>query len=217
MIASAEPDPIDAPAAAPAGFPGPVPFLDKVSYGLGQFGEGLQSSAAVSLLMFFYSQVIGLNAAVVGLGIAGYGVIMSILPVLKICGLFFPVDSSIYFPTILAVSIIGYFIQSSYGVMSGAILPDVIDDYFRQTGRRMAGIISGFLFVIITVTAAGSQLLAGVVLTLIGLQPKALPGDVPIDVSDTLGLVVSGVIAVTTLAFCIVFQRYPIVDRISRR
>jgi Na+/melibiose symporter-like transporter len=150
-------------------------------------------------------------------GIAGYGVIMSILPILKICGLFFSGDSPLYFPAILAVSMVGYFIQSSYGVMSGAILPDVIDDYFRQTGRRMAGIISGFLFVIITVTAAGSQLLAGVVLTLIGLQPKALPGDVAIDVSDKLGLVVAGVIAVTTLAFCVVFQRYPIVDKISRR
>ena len=118
-------------------------------------------------------------------GIAGYGVIMAILPVLKISGLFVPEESGLYFPAILTVSMVGYVIQSSYGVMSGAILPDVVDDYFRQTGRRMAGIITSFLFVIVTLTAAGSQLLAGLVLTLIGLQPKAIPADVPVDVPES--------------------------------
>jgi Na+/melibiose symporter-like transporter len=150
-------------------------------------------------------------------GVVGYGLIMSCLPIFKIAGIFVSPDSALYFPIILAVSMIGSFIMASYAVMSGAILPDVVDDYFRQTGRRMAGIITGFLYVISTIAAAGSQLVAGVVLTLIGLAPKALPDAVPLVVSNRLGLVSGIVAAIMAAAFVVVFRRYPISDHASRR
>jgi Na+/melibiose symporter-like transporter len=133
-----------------------------------------------------------------------------------VLGIFVPNASPLYFPVILAISVIGAFVLASYGVMSGSILPDVVDDYFRQTGRRMAGVITGFLYVISTIAAAGSQLVAGVVLTLIGLAPKALPDAVPVAVSDKLGLVSGGVAAATALAFFLIFRGYPISDKVSR-
>jgi Na+/melibiose symporter-like transporter len=167
---------------------------------------------------FFWAAVskrIGKKTTFIG-SVLGYGVIMSLLPVLKVLGIFVPNASPLYFPVILAISVIGAFVLASYGVMSGSILPDVVDDYFRQTGRRMAGVITGFLYVISTIAAAGSQLVAGVVLTLIGLAPKALPDAVPVAVSDKLGLVSGGVAAATALAFFLIFRGYPISDKASR-
>jgi Na+/melibiose symporter-like transporter len=150
-------------------------------------------------------------------GVLGYGVITAILPVAKIMGVFFTNGSPLYFPAILGTSMLGSFVLSSYGVMSGSILPDVVDDYSRQTGRRMAGLITGFLYVISTISSASSQLIAGVVLGLIGLAPKAAPDSVPLLVANRLGFFSSAAAIATTVGFYFVFRRYPISDKTSRQ
>jgi Na+/melibiose symporter-like transporter len=144
------------------------------------------------------------------LGVVGYGAVMTVLPALKIAGLFLPATSPLYFPLILGVSMVANLSFSAYGVMSAALLPDVVDDYYRQTGRRMAGAVTGFLFVIVTVGTAGSQLLVSLVLTLIDLAPKALPDTVPVQVSNKLGILSASIAAATTVAFALIFRNFPI-------
>jgi Na+/melibiose symporter-like transporter len=145
-------------------------------------------------------------------GIVVYGVLMSILPVMKISGGFFAADSAFYFPTILSVTILGGLGQSAYGVMAGSILPDIVDDYARQTGRRIAGVITGFLVMIATFGAAAAQFLSGATLTLIGLAPKALPDSVPVDVTNKLGYVTAAAAGGCALLFVLVFRLYPLID-----
>ncbi len=52
----------------------PLPFHSKLSYGVGQYAEGIVQSSMTSLMFFYYSQVLGVPAALVGLGLLLAGI-----------------------------------------------------------------------------------------------------------------------------------------------
>ncbi len=57
----------------------PLPFHSKLSYGIGQYAEGITQSSMASLMFFYYSQVLGLPASLVGLGLLLAGVTDGVL------------------------------------------------------------------------------------------------------------------------------------------
>lgn len=143
-------------------------------------------------------------------GVVGGGIVVAALPLAKISGLFVDADSALYFPTIVAVSILGKMLFSSAGVMAGTTLALVADDYEAQSGKSMSGIIAGFLMLIAKCGQAMAQMLAGFVISFIGLKARAAPDSVPVEVTDKLGMIYGLVALASALAFYLVFRSFPL-------
>lgn len=149
-------------------------------------------------------------------GTLGAGIVGAMLPILKIMGLFFAPASAFYFPAIVGISIFINLLASTAGVMAGATLALVTDDYERQCGRSMAGIIAGFLMFNAKCGQAAAQMLAGFAITLIGLQARAAPDAVPVIVADRLGWIYGAVTLAAGIGFWLVFRRFPLSERAPR-
>ena len=111
--------------------------------------------------------------------------------------------------------LLGFMLVSNInGVMvmisAQSMLADVVEASQMETGRRTEGVFAaGWMFVQICGTAVGIGI-TGLLVSLAGLQSKAIPGKVPELVIDRLTIAYSALVVVAAIASTLIFARFPI-------
>ncbi len=171
--------------------------------------------AAGTMFWAAISRKIGKRVAYIT-GVLGYSVGMVVLPLLKIFGVLPAPESDLYFPVIAMISFVAQLFASAAGVIAGSVLADVAEDYQRQTGKSKTGLIAGSLVFCNKAMGGVAQVLAGIVLGVIGLEARA-PADLVSKATSTeLALFFAAIVGMTGIAFALIFRRYPIGDRARR-
>ena len=111
--------------------------------------------------------------------------------------------------------LLGFMLVSNInGVMvmisAQSMLADVVEASQMETGRRTEGVFAaGWMFVQKCGTAVGIGI-TGLLVSLAGLQSKAIPGKVPELVIDRLTIAYSALVVVAAIASTLIFARFPI-------
>jgi GPH family glycoside/pentoside/hexuronide:cation symporter len=95
-------------------------------------------------------------------------------------------------------------------ICAQSMLADVVEASQEQTGRRTEGVLTaGWMFVQKCATAIGIGL-TGLLVSYSGLPAKAVPGQVPESVIDTLTITYSLIALAIVLVSTMIFARFPI-------
>ncbi len=95
-------------------------------------------------------------------------------------------------------------------ICAQSMLADVVEASQVQTGRRTEGVFTaGWMFVQKCATAVGIGV-TGLLVSLSGLPAKAIPGQVPESVIDTLTIAYSVIALAVAVISAVIFARFPI-------
>ncbi|MCZ8325792.1 MAG: MFS transporter [Sphingomonadaceae bacterium] len=95
-------------------------------------------------------------------------------------------------------------------ISASSMVADVVEASEEQTGRRSEGaFFAGNMFMAKCATGLGI-FVTGQLLAFSGLPQKATPGEVPMEIIDTLSLTYAAVVAVFAVAVSLVIRRFPI-------
>jgi len=95
-------------------------------------------------------------------------------------------------------------------ISASSMVADVVEASEEQTGRRSEGaFFAGNMFMAKCATGLGI-FMTGQLLALSGLPHKATPGQVPMEVVDTLSLAYAAVVAIFAIGVSLVIRRFPI-------
>jgi len=144
------------------------------------------------------------------------GVVISALadntPILfKLAGAM-PDDHATLVYTLVALSLFGSFFGVQASITVASMMGDVADEHELKHGTRQEGVYFGSYSFSSKCTGAFGNMIAGVAIDLIGLDPVSKPGEVPVDVLNHFGASY-GLIALLIIASVWVFLPYSLNSR----
>ncbi|MBW2314412.1 MAG: MFS transporter [Deltaproteobacteria bacterium] len=129
--------------------------------------------------------------------------------VMKVAGLWPGQDSPLYFPLYVFVTgFLAHFFQAGTSIMGGSMLGDLTDLDELEQGRRREGVLFGAESFGWKALVGIGSLIAGFTVDLVGLEPGMAPEDVPVELSNLLGLAQGGVMTVLMVVALIFIRQY---------
>lgn len=139
------------------------------------------------------------------------GVVFWLTPFqLRLAGLWPEVGSSLSSNLLIGFILMANVNAVIVSVCAQSMLADVVEASQEQTGRRTEGVFTaGWMFVQKCATAIGIGV-TGLLVSYSGLAAKAVPGEVPEAVIDTLTITYSVIALVIVVLSTLIFSRFPI-------
>ncbi|MEQ1496653.1 MAG: MFS transporter [Novosphingobium sp.] len=129
---------------------------------------------------------------------------------LRLAGLWPEVGSNLSSNLLIGFILVANVTSVIVAVCGQSMLADVVEASQVQTGRRTEGVFTaGWMFVQKCGTAMGIGI-TGLLVSFSGLPAKAVPGQVPETVIDTLTIAYSGIALAIAVISTIIFARFPI-------
>ncbi|MEH6590073.1 MAG: MFS transporter [Halioglobus sp.] len=94
---------------------------------------------------------------------------------------------SVIYPLLLLNTGISVFMIVSMQVLAASLAADIIDEQEMATGRRQEGVVFAAGAFVQKATIGAGALLAGIVIDVSGISASSVPGEVDVDVLQTLG------------------------------
>jgi Na+/melibiose symporter-like transporter len=142
------------------------------------------------------------------LGVCCFTVFNAAPPLLRIAGLFPQHIAEEYVPLLLGFAFLAAFGGAAGLVTAGSMMADIADEHELKTGRRQEGIFFGALaFAGKSASGLGHQV-AGLGIDAIGFPMHAVPGQVPHEVINRLGILFGPGIAIFAVISIFFLARY---------
>ena len=197
--------------------------------------RGVQTSLGLHMVTYFWGlttkEILGINMILIAglivgvpfwtivargldkkptflLGVGCFTLFNSAPPLLRIAGWFPQHIAPEYVPLLLALGFLAAFGGAAGLVTAGSMMADIADEHELRTGRRQEGIFFGALaFAGKSASGFGHQI-AGLGIDAIGFPTHAVPGQVPHEVIDRLGILFGPGIAIFAVIAIFVIARY---------
>lgn len=129
---------------------------------------------------------------------------------LRAAGLWFEVGSAVSTWLLFGLFFCSNVFSVSAMISASSMVADVVEASEEQTGRRSEGaFFAGNMFMAKCATGLGI-FVTGLMLSFAGLPEKAKPGQVPVDVIDTLSLTYAITVGLFAIGISLVLRQFPI-------
>ncbi|WP_411818221.1 MFS transporter [Hyphococcus sp. DH-69] len=144
------------------------------------------------------------------LSVCGYGGVLSAMVLMHVFSLTPTQGTKSYLVFVFGGTIVASLFAAAPPVVGGSMIADIADDHDLRTGMRNEGILFGAISFTTKFSMGIAAQLAGLILSLIGLEARSDPAAVPTEVTLRLGFVAVLLLLVIGTVTLLVFRGYPI-------